>query len=70
MAIIARRLKPRHQLKPQLGIVGLPLFDAVSMTPITHLTPGGAYLVRHRRVKPQLANAIAELAGIGAMDGL
>lgn len=43
----------------------LPLFDWAARFDGPALTNAGLWVCRHKRVRPALANAIAELAGLG-----
>ena len=54
----------RHTLPYALRDHSFTLFDWANQRNPT-LTPGGTFLYHHKRVRPVLANLIAELSGIG-----
>jgi hypothetical protein len=59
-------MKSLHHRPPvRHGLLDLPLFAWASAGRHPPLTTGGQWLHRHYRVPRELANVVAELAGIG-----
>jgi hypothetical protein len=59
-------MKRLHHRPPvRHGLLDLPLFHWASAIQTAPLTTGGRWLCRRHRVPHELANVVAELAGIG-----
>jgi hypothetical protein len=59
-------MKRLHHPRPvRHGLLDLPLFAWASAIESPSLTTGGRWLCRRHRVPRELANIVAELAGIG-----
>jgi hypothetical protein len=54
-----------HRPPVRHGFLDLPLFTWASASEASPLTDGGRWLIRRYRVPRELANVVADLAGIG-----
>jgi hypothetical protein len=69
MSFLPQASLDRNNTRSDLWLSGLPLFDYLPATPLSHLdnslSRGGAVVYRRMRWSPALCNTVAALAGLG-----